>query len=103
MYCGVWKEWRFLIHHFAQEGATGGGVSALSVNVLSNSDFFTGAFPAEYGNATSGVFDLKLRKGNSDKREYAAQVGLMGADIAAEGPFAKAKKPPTWSIIVIRV
>lgn len=53
-------------NHFAQEGASGGGISALSANVLGNSDFLTGAFPAEYGNATSGVFDLKLRKGNND-------------------------------------
>ncbi|QRR01886.1 TonB-dependent receptor [Dyadobacter sandarakinus] len=74
-------------NHFAQEGTSGGGVSALSVNVLSNSDFLTGAFPAEYGNATSGVFDLKLRKGNNEKREYAAQAGVLGLDFAAEGPI----------------
>lgn len=79
-------------NHFAEEGATGGGISALSVNMLGNSDFFTGAFPAEYGNATSGVFDLKLRKGNDDKREYALQVGVLGVDLAAEGPFSKGKK-----------
>ncbi|TAG21070.1 MAG: TonB-dependent receptor [Cytophagia bacterium] len=79
-------------NHFAEEGATGGGISALSVNVLGNSDFFTGAFPAEYGNATSGVFDLKLRNGNNEKREYAAQVGVMGLDVAAEGPFSKNNK-----------
>lgn len=74
-------------NHFAQEGASGGGVSALSANVLGNSDFLTGAFPAEYGNATSGVFDLKLRKGNNEKREYAMQAGILGLDFAAEGPI----------------
>lgn len=79
-------------NHFAEEGATGGGISALSVNMLSNSDFFTGAFPAEYGNATSGVFDLKLRKGNHEKREYSVQVGVLGADVAAEGPFKRSGK-----------
>lgn len=79
-------------NHFAEEGSTGGGISALSVNMLGNSDFFTGAFPAEYGNATSGVFDLKLRKGNHEKREYALQVGILGADIAAEGPFSPKSK-----------
>lgn len=79
-------------NHFAEEGSTGGGISALSVNMLGNSDFFTGAFPAEYGNATSGVFDLKLRKGNHEKREYAVQVGVLGADIAAEGPFSSKSK-----------
>ncbi|MFN4146390.1 MAG: TonB-dependent receptor [Runella sp.] len=79
-------------NHFSEEGATGGGISALSVNMLSTSDFFTGAFPAEYGNATSGVFDLKLRKGNQEKREYSIQLGVMGADIAAEGPFSQKGK-----------
>jgi len=57
--------------------------------VLANSDFFTGAFPAEYGNALSGVFDLNLRSGNSGKREYAFQLGVMGAQAAMEGPFRK--------------
>jgi hypothetical protein len=76
-------------NHFAQEGSSGGGISALSANVLGNSDFLTGAFPAEYGNATSGVFDLKMRKGNNEKREYAMQAGVMGLDFAAEGPVGE--------------
>lgn len=77
-------------NHFSNgEGGSGGGVSALSTQVLANSDFFTGAFPAEYGNALSGVFDLNLRRGNYGKREYALQLGMMGAQAAMEGPFKK--------------
>jgi len=76
-------------NHFSNDGASGGGVSALSNNMLDNSDFFTGAFPAEYGNALSGVFDVKLRKGNNQQREYATQIGVLGTDLAAEGPFKK--------------
>lgn len=76
-------------NHFADEGSSGGGISALSANVLGNSDFLTGAFPAEYGNASSGVFDLKLRKGNNEKREYAMQAGVLGLDFAAEGPIGE--------------
>ncbi len=79
-------------NHFGEEGASGGGVSILSVNMLDNSDFFTGAFPAEYGNALSGVFDIKLRSGNNEKREYAFQAGIMGIDFAAEGPLAKGSR-----------
>lgn len=75
--------------HFSEEGSSGGGISALSVNMLDNSDFFTGAFPAEYGNATSGVFDVKLRNGNNSKREYAFQLGVLGTDVALEGPIKK--------------
>lgn len=76
-------------NHFSSVGSSGGGVSILSAQVLSNSDFITGAFAAEYGNALSGVFDLKLRKGNNEKREFTAKAGALGLDFAAEGPFAK--------------
>jgi hypothetical protein len=70
----------------------GGGITALSSQMLANSDFFTGAFPAEYGNALSGVFDLKLRTGNNEKKEFTLQAGLTGLDFSAEGPLAKGKK-----------
>jgi carboxypeptidase-like protein len=71
---------------------SGGGVNTMfSSNILANSDFFTGAFPAEYGNAISGVFDIKLRSGNYDKREYVFQVGTQGVDLELEGPFIKGK------------
>ncbi|QIX62076.1 TonB-dependent receptor [Hymenobacter sp. BT18] len=79
-------------NHFSAEGASGGAVSVLSSNVLSNSDFFTGAFPAEYGNALSGVFDVRLRSGNNEKREYAFQAGVLGVDFAVEGPLRQGGK-----------
>ena len=74
-------------NHFSSVGTSGGGISILSAQLLSNSDFLTGAFAAEYGNAVSGVFDLKLRKGNSEKREYTLQAGVLGLDAAVEGPM----------------
>ena len=64
----------------------------LNNNLLANSDFFTGAFPAEYGNAISGIFDLKMRNGNNEQREYVAQVGFNGLELGAEGPFSKKSK-----------
>lgn len=77
-------------NHFADISTLGGGIlSSLSSNVLGNSDFFTGAFPAEYGNAVSGVFDMKLRNGNNQKRENTFQVGILGIDAASEGPISK--------------
>lgn len=76
-------------NHFSNLGTAGGGISILSAQLLANSDFLTGAFPAEYGNALSGVFDLRLRRGNTTKREYTIQAGLLGIDLAAEGPIAK--------------
>jgi hypothetical protein len=77
-------------NHFAgSEGSTGGGVSILSANMLSKTDFYTGAFPAEFGNALSGVLDLNLRPGNPDKREYAIQLGVLGLEASLEGPFSR--------------
>ena len=70
----------------------GGGVTVLSNQMLRNSDFYTGAFPAEYGNASSGVFDIKMRTGNAEKREYTAGISLLGTDFSAEGPFVKGKQ-----------
>ena len=76
-------------NHFGEEGASGGGVSMLSASTLTRSDFFTGAFPAEYGNASSGVFDLFLRNGNLSRREYTFQVGVLGVEASVEGPFSR--------------
>lgn len=76
-------------NHFAAPGASGGGISILSAQTMSNSDFMTGAFAAEYGNALSGIFDIRLRKGNNEKPEYTLQAGLLGLEAAAEGPIVK--------------
>jgi hypothetical protein len=74
--------------HFSDMTGIGGGIlAALSSHVLGNSDFFTGAFPAEYGNALSGVFDMQLRNGNNQNYEHAAQIGSMGLEFTTEGPF----------------
>ncbi|MEM7297524.1 MAG: TonB-dependent receptor, partial [Bacteroidota bacterium] len=79
-------------NHFTSIGSSAGGVSMLSNNMLANSDFFTGAFPAQYGNASSGIFDLQLRQGNFDTHEHAIQAGLLGVAASSEGPISKSGK-----------
>ena len=77
-------------NHFATVGTTGGAVSALNTKLLKSSDFLTSAFPAEYGNATAGVFDLGFRNGNTQKRETTLQAGLItGLEATTEGPISK--------------
>jgi hypothetical protein len=76
-------------NHFTIPGATGGPISMINNKLLAQSDFLTSAFPAEYSNGVSGVFDLHLRNGNNRKREYVAEIGLMGLEVGAEGPFIK--------------
>ncbi len=75
-------------NHFGSLGATGGAVSMLNNNVVGQSAFYTGAFPAQFGNAVAGAFDISLRTGNNHKREFTAQVGFNGLELGAEGPFS---------------
>lgn len=79
-------------NHFANEGSTGGPVNSLNPSMLANSDFFSGAFAPEYGNASSGVFDIYFRTGNNEKREYSCSAGIIGLDFTAEGPFKQGYK-----------
>ena len=80
-------------NHFNDLRSFGGGIfTALSAQMLANSDFLTGAFPSEYSNALSGVFDMKLRKGNTEKTERTIQLGLIGLESSQEGPFKKGGK-----------
>jgi carboxypeptidase-like protein/TonB-dependent receptor-like protein len=86
-------------NHFTTLGTTGGPVSALNTNALKNSDFYTGAFPAEYGNASGAVFDLSLRAGNKDKVEKTLQLNMFsGLEAMIEGPLSKRKNGSSFLI-----
>lgn len=77
-------------NHYANVTSFGGGAfTALSAQLLANSDFYTGAWHAEFGNAVSGVFDIKMRNGNNETYEHSLQLGTLGLDISSEGPFKK--------------
>jgi len=82
-------------NHFGGMGSGGGAISMLSSSTLATSDFYTAAFPSEYGNAISGVFDIKLRKGNEERREYAVMVGLLGIEAWLKGPLKPDPPPAT--------
>lgn len=78
-------------NHYGALGTTGGPVSILNNNLLSSSDFITAAFPAEYGNALAGVFDLNMRNGNNEQFEFLGQIGFNGFELGGEGPLDKDK------------
>ncbi|MEI6456465.1 MAG: TonB-dependent receptor [bacterium] len=84
-------------NHFAAVGTTGGPVTLLNNNLLTNSDFFTGAFPAQYGNTIAGIFDMRMRNGNNEQHEYWFQLGWNGLEFGTEGPFSK-KSPASFII-----
>lgn len=77
-------------NHFSTLGTTGGPVSALNPNLLKSSDFLTSAFPAQYGNALSGVFDVGFRSGNKETHEFTGQLAAFsGLEVMAEGPISR--------------
>ncbi len=69
-----------------------GGVNMLSTQMLGTSSLLMGGYAAEYGNVQSGVMDMRLRAGTTDRHRFVAQLGLVGIDLAAEGPLSKNKK-----------
>lgn len=78
--------------HFSRIGSSGGTFTIFSLQLLDKSDFYTGAFSAEYGNALGGIFDANLRKGNPYKFEHTIKIGVLGIDVASEGPLSKKHK-----------
>ncbi|HNW89177.1 MAG TPA: TonB-dependent receptor [Bacteroidales bacterium] len=78
-------------NHFAAFGTSGGPVGIFRNYLLQNSDFITGAFPAEYGNALSGVFDLRSVNGNSERHRFSYHIGFDGIGAGAEGPVKRSK------------
>lgn len=76
-------------NHFSELGTSGGPLSLLNTNTIRDSDFYTGAFPAEYGNATGAAFDIRLKNGRKDRVHFLGQVGFNGFEAMIDGPFAK--------------
>jgi acetylornithine deacetylase/succinyl-diaminopimelate desuccinylase-like protein len=76
-------------NHFAIAGTSGGGVNILNNKLLERSDLYTGAFPAEYGNALAGVFDLKMREGNNQRHEFGFETGSIVTEATAQGPLGR--------------
>ncbi len=76
------------LNHFnAGIGLTGGQVSMINTNLLTNSDFHLSAWPAPFGNALSGIFDLTMRPGNTAHHEGWLQAGYGGLELGLEGPI----------------
>lgn len=76
-------------NHFGDQNSVSGIVNALNNMLLTTSDFYTAAFPAEFGDALSGVYDIRMRKGNNEQFEGLFGFGILGTDLTLEGPFKK--------------
>ena len=75
------------INHFATQGASGGPVGLINVNFIREVDFYSGAFPANRGNALSSVFNFRQRNGRTDKIGATFLLGASDAGLTLEGPI----------------
>jgi hypothetical protein len=75
------------INHFATQGASGGPVGLLNVNFIDKVDFYSGAFPANRGNAASSVFEFVQKDGNSEKLESTFALGSSDIGLTFDGPL----------------
>lgn len=76
-------------HFNAGLGMTAGQVTALNMNLVTNSDFILGGWQATKGNAMAAIFDLNLRKGNPNHHQMRLQMGYNGLELVGEGPITK--------------
>lgn len=75
------------INHFATQGASGGPVGLINVNFIKEVDFFTGAFPANRGNALSSVMNLRQRDGRDDRMGANFTLSATDVGLTLEGPI----------------
>ncbi len=78
-----------VINHFQTQGASGGPVGIINVNLIREVDFLSSAFPANRGNALSSVLEFKQIDGNTDRWKFRGTIGSSDAAIAADGPIGK--------------
>ncbi|MFM7589328.1 MAG: TonB-dependent receptor plug domain-containing protein, partial [Bacteroidota bacterium] len=76
-----------VINHFATQGSSGGPVGIINVDMIREVDFYSGAFPANRGNALSSVFEFKQKDARSDKAAFRSIVGASDIGLIAEGPL----------------
>jgi hypothetical protein len=77
------------INHFTTQGSSGGPVGILNVNFIREVDFYTGAFPANRGNALSSVMELKLIEGNDEEISGSFALGSSDAGLTLNTPLSK--------------
>ena len=73
------------INHFSTQGASGGPVGIINADLIREVNFYTGAFPADRGNALSSVLDFKLRDGSMERYSLKATLGASEVSLASTG------------------
>jgi len=75
------------INHFATQGASGGPVGILNVDFIREVNLYSGAFPANRGDALSSVLEFKQKDGNKEKMEVQGTLGASEVALTLDGPL----------------
>ncbi len=78
-----------IINHFATQGASGGPVGILNADFIREVNYFSGAFPANRGNALSGVFEFKQIDGNEERMKFHGTIGASEIAATLDGPIGE--------------
>ena len=77
------------LNHFSTQGASGGAVGIINVDLIREVNFYSGSFPADKGNALSSILDFKQIDGNSDKLEFRGSIGASDMAMTLDGPVGR--------------
>lgn len=77
------------INHFATQGSSGGPVGIINADFIREVDFYSGAFPANRGNALSSVLELRQKDGNKDKMKLRGSLGASEVALTLDGPLSE--------------
>lgn len=73
------------INHFSTQGASGGPVGLIDADLIRSVKFYSGAFPADKGNALSSVLDFSLRDGDMERNSLKATLGASEVSLSSNG------------------
>ncbi len=77
------------LNHFATQGASGGPAGIINVDLVREVNFYSGAFPANTGNALSSILDMKQIDGNKDHLKFKGSIGASDLALTLDGPLSK--------------
>ena len=77
------------LNHFATQGSSGGPVGIINVDFIREVDFYSGAFPANRGNAMSSILEMKQIDGNKERLVIKGSVGASDLSLALNGPLSE--------------
>lgn len=76
------------LNHFATQGASGGPVGIINVDFVREADFYSAAFPVNYGNTLSSVLSFKQIDGNTERWNFRSTLGATDLALTADGPVS---------------